>query len=204
MQRILSVFFLTTVVASVGFVSDSRAGEDGFTKLFNGKDLAGLKIVPEKATDTFKVEDGILKVSGKPNGYFYTEKSYKNFVVRFDWRYPVNAGNSGLLVYIQTPHKVWPKCVEVQGAYGSHGSIFAIGGAKGKFKDDGKARKMALKNHKEWHTTEVTSIDGKLTAKINGIMVCEGQTDVINEGPLGWQSEGAPIDFRNILIKEMK
>lgn len=178
--------------------------EEAFVKVFNGKDLAGLQIVPPTATDTFRAKDGALKVSGKPNGYFYTDKSYKNFVLRFEWRYPDKAGNSGLLVYIQPPHKVFPKCIEVQGAYGSHGMIFAIGGATGKFTDNGAARKKALKGHKEWNLTEVTSMDGKLTARINGVLVSEGQADGPTSGPLGWQSEGAPIDFRNLEIKELK
>jgi hypothetical protein len=184
--------------------SASPAADDDFVKVFNGKDLAGLKIFPENAKDTFKVEGEVLKVSGKPNGYFYTDKSYKNFVLRFDWRYPEKAGNSGLLVYIQTPHKVYPRCIEVQGAYGSHGTIFGIQGGKGKYTDNTEARKKALKKHDEWNTTEVTSVDGKLTAKVNGEVVCEGQTEGLTEGPLGWQSEGAPIEFRNIVIKEMK
>lgn len=196
-QPLLSV---VTLLLSFAY----SAAEEEAVKIFNGKDLAGLKIFPENAKDTFKVEDGVIKVSGKPNGYFYTEKSYKDFVLRFEWRYPEKAGNSGLLVYVQPPHRVFPKCIEVQGAYGSHGSIFGIGGAKGKFKEDGAARKKALKDHKEWNLTEVTSKDGKLTVTINGMQVSEGQSDGLVEGQLGWQSEGAPIEFRNITIKETK
>jgi len=201
-RRVLSGAALLLVLGLLA--APGRTADEDFVKIFNGKDLAGLKIVPEKAVDTFKAEDGVLKVSGKPNGYFCTEKSYKNFVVRFDWRYPEKAGNSGLLVYIQTPHKVWPKCVEVQGLYGSHGQIFAIGGAKGEYTNDGAARKKALKPHTEWNTTEVISRDGHLEAKVNGVTVSKGQTKDLTEGPLGWQSEGAPIEFRNIVIKEMK
>ena len=59
-------------------------------------------------------------------------------------------------------------------------------------------------SHGEWNTTEVISMDGKLTGKVNGVQVGEGQAEEIKEGPLGWQSEGAPIEFRNIRIKEMK
>jgi hypothetical protein len=202
-RRVLSGIALLLAVGLL--VGPGHTADEDFVKVFNGKDLAGLKIFPEKALDTFKVEDGVIKVSGKPNGYFYTEKSYKNFVLRFDWRYPVKAGNSGLLVYIQTPHKVFPKCVEVQGAYGSHGAIFAIGGApKGEFTNDGAARKKALKPHTEWNTTEVISMNGHLEAKVNGTTVAKGQAKDLTEGPLGWQSEGAPIEFRNIVIKEVK
>jgi hypothetical protein len=185
-------------------VAAAQGGDDGFVKLFNGKDLTGLKIVPERAADTFKVDDGVLKVSGKPSAYFHTDQSFRNFILRFDWRYPDKAGNSGLLTYIQPPHKVWPRCVEVQGAYGSHGQIFAIGGAKGKYSNDTIARKKALKPHNEWNQTEVVSKDGHLIAKVNGVVVAEGQTENPTEGQLGWQSEGTPIDFRNIVIKELK
>ena len=59
-----------------------------------------------------------IKVSGKPNGYFYTDKSFKNYVIRYSWTYPKNQPdkttmNSGLLVHIQEPHKVWPKSVDL-------------------------------------------------------------------------------------------
>jgi len=50
----------------------------------------------------------------------------------------------------------------------------------------------------------VTSTNGKLTAKINGVLVCEGEAEGASEGPLGWQSEGTPIEFKNIIVKEPK
>lgn len=34
--------------------------------------------------------------------------------------------------------------------------------------------------------------------------VCEGEAEGTSEGPLGWQSEGAPIEFKNIVVKELK
>src|SRR5262245_58606424 len=120
---------LTLGVAGLGPVTAGDK-DDGFTSLFNGKDMAGFKYVlggkgkldegddPLKAsTKTWRVEDGVIICTGNPNGYFYTDKSYKNYVVRYDWRYKRPAkleddekfgGNSGLLVHIQMPHKVWP------------------------------------------------------------------------------------------------
>lgn len=189
------------------------AADDGFKPLFNGKDFSGLKFEikgePEK---TFSVKDGVIVVAGKPAGYFYTDKSYKNYVLVFDWKYarPEKleddekfSGNSGTLVHIQEPHKVWPKCVEVQGMNKAHGQIFAIGGAKGKFTFDGDALKKVRNKVGEWNTTEITSKDGVLTAKVNGSQVSTGEGDV-KEGPIGWQSEGVEIHFRNLKIKEQK
>ena len=194
----------------------TSAGDDaGFVSIFNGKDLSGWKtLVAGKgdAAKTYTVQDGAVIVSGKPNGYFYTEKSYKNYIVRFDWRYkrPDSlkddekfGGNSGLLVHITGDHKVWPKCVEVQGMNKEHGKIFAIGGAKGKYSFDAPALKKARKPVGEWNTTEVICKDGEITSKVNGAQVATGKGD-LTEGPFGLQSEGAEIHFKNIKIKEMK
>src|SRR5438067_5736119 len=92
----------------------SAGGDKDFKDLFNGKDLTGWKYIPEKADKTYTVVDGYIKVSCQPAGYFYTDKSYKNYVLKFDWRYkrPANLeddkkfeGNSGCLIHITGPHK---------------------------------------------------------------------------------------------------
>lgn len=132
-------FFFTTAAAFVFGVLAYRAGADedkGFVDLFNGKDLAGWKTLPEKVEKTFTVKDGMIIVSGTPAGYFYTDKSYKDYVLRFDWRYKRPAkleddkkfgGNSGLLVHITGVHKVWPNSLEVQGMNRDHGAFLSIG-----------------------------------------------------------------------------
>lgn len=201
------------IVGLTLLLGPAGAADDDFKPLFNGKDFSGLKFElkgdPEK---TFSIKEGVIVVSGKPNGYFYTDKSYKNYVVVFDWKFarPEKledddkfGGNSGTLIHIQEPHKVWPKCVEVQGMNRDHGKIFAIGGAKGKFDFDGPALKQARHKVGEWNTTEITCKDGHITSKVNGSKVSDGEGDV-KEGPIGWQSEGAEIHFRNLKIKELK
>ena len=199
---------LPLLAAAFVLLGGARAQDDGFTPLFNGKDFTGWKFVigAKESTDpgkTFAVKDGIIVVSGSPNGYFTTEKSFKNYTLRFDWQYPKKSGNSGLLVHIQPPHKTWPKSVEVQGMHTDHGRIFAIGGAKGKFDVDKDAQKKAIKGVGEWNTTEVICENGKITSKVNGVQVSSG-TGELTEGPFGLQSEGVEIWFRNIRIKEMK
>jgi len=196
------------------------AGNDdkGWTKLFNGKNLDGLKFfLDPKAKDadpenTFVVKDGVLQVSGFPNGYFYTAKSYKNYVLRYDWTYPKEQPekttmNSGCLVHIQEPHKVWPHSVEPQCRYMDHGKLFFIGfpkGAKVEQNFDEAAQKKALKPHYEWNSTETTCrSDGSITVKINGVLVNSGKSE-LTEGPIGFQSEGAIIHFKNIKIKMLE
>jgi hypothetical protein len=181
--------------------------------LFNGKDLTGWKVqFNDKAKDadpakTFTVKEGVLVVTGKPTCYLYTDKSYKDYVLTFDWRFPAGSSpdsNSGCLVHIQTPHKVMPKSVEPQGRYKDHGKLFFLGGVKGEATFDADAHKKALKPMGEWSTTEVTcAADGTVSVKLNGVPVSRGKTD-LTSGPIGFQSEGWEIHLRNIKIQERK
>lgn len=203
--------FMLSALLVVGFALHAHAGDD-FKDLFNGKDLTGWKYFPEKNDKTFTVVDGYIKVAGNPAGYFYTDKSYKNYVLKFDWRYKRPAkledekkfgGNSGLLVHIQMPHKVWPISLEVQGANSSHGSFIAIGGKAvgltgGKY-DQATVHKVR-KNVGEWNTTEVTINKGEVIVKLNGTQVNSGKF-TLAEGPFGFQSEGAELHFKSIKIK---
>jgi hypothetical protein len=220
MKRTWGIVTALRIVTALGILAgaaslNSRADDgDGFATLFNGKDLSGWKtLVAGKADSgkTFFVRDGVIVVSGSPAGYFYTDKSFKNYVLRFDWRYKRPAdltdeekfgGNSGLLVHIQLPHRVWPKCVEVQGENRTHGNIFAIEGAKGKFTFDRKALKKVRNPVGDWNTTEVICRDGAITSKVNGTQVSTGKGD-LTEGPFGFQSEGAELHFKNIKIKTL-
>jgi hypothetical protein len=214
--RYLSLAILVAGLAMLGSTLQAGGKDDGFVDLFNGKDLTGWKTIlasgKEDKGKTFQVIKGVIVVTGQPNGYFYTEKSYKNYVIRYDWKYVRPAtlkddskfkGNSGLLVHITGPHKVWPKCVEVQGMNLEHGKIFAIVGAKGDYKFDAAALEKARNKVGEWNTTEVLCKDGMITSKVNGTEVATGKGE-LKEGPIGLQSEGAEIHFKNIKIKVME
>jgi hypothetical protein len=214
MRRSLLPLALLAGIAFLGPINGADDDKD-FKDLFNGKDFSGFKFEigksdPEK---TWSVKDGVIICTGKPNGYFYTDKNFKNFVLRYDWRYkrPENlkeekdfGGNSGALMFIQEPHKVWPKCLEVQGENRTHGSFIAIGCKVTGGKYDKAAKDKAVKPVGEWNTTEITcNADGTVLVKINSADVNSGKCD-LTEGPFGFQSEGAEIHFKNIKIKQLK
>ena len=201
----------------LAFVSAANAGDDkGFKPLFNGKNLKGWKMTL-RDTDkgdpktVFSVKDGEIQVSGDPWGYIYTDKSYKNYILRYSWTFPKNQPdkstmNTGLLLHIQEPHKVWPKSVEPQGRYKDHGKIYFPGWAKDdkgvkESEFDEAAQKKALKASDEWNTTEATvKGDGSIEVRINCVPVAKGKT-ALTSGPIGFQSEGARIHFKDITIK---
>jgi len=211
MTRYALLFLVAGMLGSPGAADDKKA--EGFTDLFNGKDFQGWKFEMPKDADpakTWSVQGATIICTGKPNAYFYTDKSYKNYVLRYDWKYlkpeegQKSSYNSGALIHIQK-HKIWPTCVEVQGANANHGFLYFLGCKKvGEAKYDKAAKDKATHPIGEWNTTEITcKADGTITAKINGTPVTEGQSD-LTEGQIGFQSEGAVIHFRNIKIKELK
>lgn len=205
---------LLTLTAVLLVSSTTRAADDGWTPLFNGKDITGWKVEfmdKDKGTDpdkVFTVKDGALIVGGKPTCFIYSDKNYKNYVLTFDWRFPEGSSvdsNSGCLVHIQKPLKVMPKSVEPQGRYKDHGKLYAVGGLTSlKATFDVEAHKKALKPMGQWSTTEVTcKADGSVSVKLNGIPVADGKSE-LTEGPIGFQCEGWEIHFKNIKLKELK
>jgi hypothetical protein len=112
-------------------------------KLFNGKDLKGLtpwlkKTGHKDPARVFKVENGMIHVSGADNGYLATDQAYQNYrlVVDFKWGKKTYGAkfvrNSGILLNAVGPHGgargVWMTCIECQLAQGCVGDLIVIRG----------------------------------------------------------------------------
>lgn len=85
-----SFFLLTTIAASCATTKGSApALNDGFTPLFNGRDLAGWKI-PEGDNGHWKVVDNVIDYDARSESSgqkdLWSEKEYGDFVLRLDWR----------------------------------------------------------------------------------------------------------------------
>jgi hypothetical protein len=205
MHRSLRILF--GVLVAVGAFRTGAVNGEEFAPLVSGEGPEQFTLVgigPEAIT----VREGEVRVSGKPNGYFATKGSYKNYVLRFEWMYERPAGlesdtkfrgNSGLLLHIKD-HKIWPESIEVQLMYADAGNTFGIPPARFQGRKDAAAQKKAMKPVGEWNAQEVTCKDGAIVVSLNGIEVARGSGARPDHGPIGWQSEGAPIRFRKILI----
>jgi hypothetical protein len=203
----------------LGITAVASAAEE--VKLFNGNDLAGWSFrAPDpqaKMEDTFSVHDGVLRCTGKPAGYLKTEKKYANYMLKLEWRWPEGSrpGNNGVLVRILPDehfhNNVWPKCVEAQLANRSAGDIFTIGQfplkgdpARTRGRYTAKAHESNEKPPGEWNSYEIILKGENLTLKVNGEVQNEA-TGVLEEaGPIGLQSEGAPIEYRNIVLTPLE
>ena len=76
----------------------AMAIEEGFTALFNGKDLSGWKKV--NGSGEYKIEDDSIvgfDKNIKGNTFLRTEKTYKDFDFRFEMKFDDLSGNSGMM-----------------------------------------------------------------------------------------------------------
>jgi hypothetical protein len=190
----------------------AAAPDDDFQPLVKGTDPAQFRLV-ELGPDSLSItEEGEIRLTGKPNGYFATKDSYEDYVLRYEFLYERPEGlasddkfrgNSGVLLNIQEPHKVWPRSIEFQLMNAEVGKIYPIGGAKLEGKWDAEAYKKAIKPVGQWNLEEVSCKDGVMTCTLNGVEVTRGKGADPDRGPIGWQSEGVPIRFRNLMIKKL-
>jgi hypothetical protein len=199
------------------------AAEKGFVSLFNGRDFAGIKFLlgpncrpaPDGCGRTepgsiFTIANGSIVTSGKVQGYWYTEKKYKDFTLRFDYRFerPPDLdpgdeffdGNSGYLVFINN-HKVWPKGIEIQG--NNMNMLHAFGmDAKVVSTDYPDARKRVYRPVGEWNSVEIVSKEGEIKSYLNGALLSHVTEHEFTEaGHIGFQSEGVGLHWRNIRLK---
>lgn len=134
------ILILLCLNVGCSFFKD-EPGEEEWIKLFNGKDLQGwdVKITGHALNDnygnTFRVEDGALKVSydqyqnfGGKFGHLYYQKPFSHYKIRVEYRFTGeqmaggadwNVRNSGVMLHSQSAqsmelHQDFPASLEIQ------------------------------------------------------------------------------------------
>lgn len=213
-------FAVMSLAAILAVSTAVAAAQPNDNLLFDGRDLTTFRFVfLDRSTNpnqTFVAANGLLRITGSPFGYMYTARSYRNFVLRYDWRYTPNGLGpedmklaSGVLIHIQDPARgtaggLWPPSIQVQGMNREAAKLVEIGDQVIRnVVDDNNARRRALRPVGQWNATEVVSREGMLSTRLNGVPIGSCTTN-LRSGPIGFQSEGAQIDYANIVITELR
>jgi hypothetical protein len=209
-----------SLLLALAFVSPAFAAQDdGFTSIFNGKDLSGWVNV-NCAPETWGAKDGVLTCSGAPIGALRTEKQYENFIFECEWRHLKSGGNAGVFVWsspISWPGVPFLRAIEVQvldhgfgntDSHTTHGDVFPIHGST--MVPFGRHNGMRSfpseersKPSPEWNHYRIEAKDGVLRLSVNGKEVSGGEKCNWRKGYLALESEGAPVEWRNLRVKEL-
>jgi hypothetical protein len=184
--------------------------------LWNGQDFTGWTFSAAegeiKADEIWSVKDGVIHCTGIPNGYLQTESDYSNYILYVEWRWVEEEGNSGVFLHTQESGKIWPNCIECQLKSGNAGDFVLIGkgsitvGGKDYINDEGfmgvgKMEESSEKPAGEWNRYKIICDKDKITVYVNDVLQNEGVNASLTQGKISLQSEGAPIEFRNIYLE---
>ena len=137
--------------------------------------------------------------------------------------------NSGVLIHMSGEDKVWPKSIECQLMSGNAADFFVIDGTsfkehaaiiakavaaagddeakKAKASGGRRVPKQGASNEKplgEWNSYDIVVKGDSIIPSVNGEQRNKATGCSVTEGKICLQSEGAPIQFRNVYIEPVK
>ncbi|HLY73486.1 MAG TPA: family 16 glycoside hydrolase [Planctomycetota bacterium] len=211
---------------------ESLQDSEGFVPLFNGKDLTGWKKEAAHEGHWVVQDGGVLHYDAKGPD-LWTEKSYANFILKADFRFPgpavekeapvilpdgsvsrrtekvLDAGDSGIFLRGSQKSQVnlwcWPiGSGEIYG-YRTDGSLPA------EVRKAATPKLRADKPPGEWNHLQITIRGEILTVVLNDKTVIEDARlpGIPLKGPIGLQHPGKPltpdlpVEFANFLLKEL-
>ena len=182
--------------------------------LFNGKDLSNwvfkLKDPSIDPAAVFTIRNGVIHITGNPFGYMRTKDTYSDYKLHVEWRWPAEAGNSGVFVHAQQPDTVWLKCIECQLQAGNAGDFVCMNGADMTERTDKSkpfVKKLALSSEKptgEWNTMEVICKSNTIEVFVNGTLQNKGTNVSVSKGSICLQSEEKDVEFRNVYLDKLE
>jgi len=204
------------------------AAETDWVSMFNGRDLPGWTNA-NCAPETWTVREGVIHCTGKPVGGLRTLRQYENFIMECEWRHLSSGGNSGVFIWgspINAPGVPFLRGIEVQVLdhgyatqyerrtgkrpewFTTHGDVFPMHGAtmdpigrhNGRRSFPSEERS---KPSPEWNHYRIVCNNGSIRLSVNGKEVSGGDNCNYRKGYLALESEGAPVEFRNLRIMEM-
>ncbi|HEC02986.1 MAG TPA: DUF1080 domain-containing protein [Phycisphaerales bacterium] len=138
----LAILCLILIPVLCGYAAESKdTAKSRWIRLFNGKNLDGWKVkitgyeLGDNFGDTFRVEDGVMKVCYDKYekfdgrfGHIFHEEKFSHYILRLEYRFvgdqtPGGPGwafrNSGIMMHCQSPESMrkdqdFPVSVEVQ------------------------------------------------------------------------------------------
>lgn len=179
---------------------------DGFTPLFNGKDLTGW--VTPKDKNLFTVEDGLIvgKTDGKlaKNEFLATAKPYGDFVLKASVK--LRSGNSGIQFRSKRADDGTVSGPQADIGKGYWGQLYEERG-RSILDSIPEAKATMLVHEDDWNNFVITARGNHVTIALNGLVVNELDDPMFDRsGIIALQvhmGPGTEVRFKDIEIKEI-
>lgn len=170
-------------------------------KIFDGKSLDGWKL---NGAAYWTAADGILKGESddkKQGSVLWTEKSFKDFTVEFDFRF---SGDVDSGIFLRAENEQIQIGTSRSLKRDMTGSPYI--GNKGKYPQEAEGVKDLLKIG-EWNKMKIVAKGNTYTVTLNGKQVIEYKSDTAKDeaGPLGLQVHPGvkmKVEFKDLTVEE--
>ncbi|HVE39065.1 MAG TPA: DUF1080 domain-containing protein [Planctomycetota bacterium] len=224
----MKAIFAILLAASLTGQAKDNTPPEGFTALFNGKDLTGwqglveypkrdkdpekyaaqIKAANDKYLPHWSVKDGSIHYDGKGQS-LQTVKDYGDFELLVDWKIEPK-GDSGIYLRGTPQVQIWDPAknngIGSGGLYNNQDP-----------KNPSKPLKLADKPVGEWNHFRIVMKGDKVSVWLNNELVVdntvlegywgrkkgEPSPPVPEKGPIELQHHGDHLEFKNIYIKEL-
>jgi hypothetical protein len=159
---------------------------DGFTLLFNGKELSTFREHPKRGFNKWRIEDGALtlpRADPQKDPYFepyplWTINEYENYVLKVDFRTAPDpeSGHSSVILRVAGKPDIRPQPAIEVAVYGPARKLgyFCTGAFRYSIQPPSK---LAVKPAGEWNTFVLTVNKNRITVELNGAKVNELNLD---------------------------
>lgn len=186
---------------------------EGFSPLFNGKDLSGWKVLNGKM-DVWGADKDILYVDGKGGGWLMTEKEYGDFELVLEFKMP-KMGNSGVALRAPLMGDPAYQGMEIQLLDDENYKGLRPTQYTGSIYDVVAPSKQVTKPAGEWQKIHIIAKGRQVTVELNGTKIVDANLDDYKDrakahpgllrttGHLGLQSHDGRVEFRNLFVKPL-
>jgi hypothetical protein len=207
MRRIPFVLVLSaTLLAQKPNTLTPQEKKDGYTLLFNGRDLKGWEGDPA----LWSVAGGVLigSTDGHPikrNTFLITKEKFSDFVLKAEIK--LRNHNSGIQFRSQAQPDWVVAGYQADAAEGNWwGSLYDERGKRGVIANGWKGKGETVVKAADWNQYEITARGNHIQLKLNGLVTAELDDDQAREGIIALQLHAGPamkVEFRNIKLKKL-
>lgn len=193
------------------------SADSGWVQLFNGKDFTGwvaqTRTKDQEPHAPWKIVDGVLIARGGNSGSasLRTVKAYENYELKLKFRFPRRAPGdqqyttqTGLVVRRQEAEFVnlTPE-IRLNLGHAWEGRALDFGVYPRTIAKVAVQEPVRYQPSGEWNELAVTCSGGTIDASINGNLTIKLTDCQLSTGYIALDAHGTPIDYRDIVIKEL-
>lgn len=163
--------------------------------LFNGEDLSGFRKIGDA---NWQIVDDYVESNDAQGSFLVTRDDYSDFHLQLEF-WPTPDANSGVFLRCQDPAVIANETCYELNIYDQHsnpdnatGSIINLA-----------APLVSIKAGNQWNTYDITARGSHIVVRLNDTLVVDLKDERFTEGPIGLQSNGGLIRFRNVKVKAL-